>query len=197
MHCFVSMALRLMQIHRILYSGHSSAQLSVANSVRGFSSSHSSKSPMPTLLSRPVASSFSNHAFRGDPHRIPRLFSVPALRHFSSDAGASAIKICNPFFHSLFRYAFEEPRIMCSFLNAILDFKQDQLIQSIEYLPQESPSFYPSSPPSYQLFNLRCHSNRYILQSLHISFFAKQFSGRFSFEMQGGAPQHDKPIRYR
>jgi len=100
------------------------------------------------------------------------LFSVPALRHFSSDAGASAIKICNPFFHSLFRYAFEEPRIMCSFLNAILDFKQDQLIQSIEYLPQESPSFYPRSPPSYQLFNLRCHSNhgRYILVSLQNNF---------------------------
>ncbi len=42
---------------------------------------------------------------------------------------------------------------MCSFLNAILDFKQDQRIQSIEYLPQERPSFH-------QLFDLRCHLNR-------------------------------------
>ena len=76
-----------------------------------------------------------------------------------SDDGASALKICNPCIDAVFRYAFEEPLILCSFLNAALDFEGDQCIDSIEYLSQELPSSDPSSVFRYRFtVDVRCRS---------------------------------------
>jgi hypothetical protein len=87
------------------------------------------------------------------------LSSVAPLRCHGSDDGASVLKICNPCIDAVFRYAFEEPRILCSFLNAALDFEGDQCIDSIEYLSQELPSSDPSSDFSYRFtVDVRCRS---------------------------------------
>jgi hypothetical protein len=81
--------------------------------------------------------------------------------HLSSaaDAGASVLKTCNPCIDAVFRYAFEESHILCSFLNAALDFEGDQCIESIEYLSQELPSSDPSFVFSYRFtVDVRCRS---------------------------------------
>ena len=60
---------------------------------------------------------------------------------------------------AVFRYAFEEPCILCSFLNAALDFEGDQRIDSMEYLPQELPSSDPNSLGSYRFtVDVSCRS---------------------------------------
>ncbi len=87
------------------------------------------------------------------------LSSVDPLRCHGSDDGTSALNICNPCIDSVFRYGFEEPRILCSFLNAVLDFEGDQCIDSIEHLSQELPSSDPSSVFSYRFtVDVRCRS---------------------------------------
>jgi hypothetical protein len=76
-----------------------------------------------------------------------------------ADAAASVLRICNPCIDAVFRYAFEEPHILCSFLNAALDFEGDQCIDSIEYLSQELPSSDPSSVFRYRFtVDVRCRS---------------------------------------
>jgi hypothetical protein len=153
------MALRLMRAFGVSSSGRSTLQLSVANAVRGFVRSPSSKFSPASVRVRPDASLRSLDAFRGGIIETPRLASVASLRQFGSDTSTSALKICNPCIADVFRYAFEEPRILCSFLNSALDFNGDQRIESIEYLPQELPSSDPSSPVSYRFtVVVRCRS---------------------------------------
>ena len=140
-------------------SGRSTLQLSVANAVRGFVRSPSSKFSPASVRVRPDASLRSLDAFRGGIIEIPRLASVASLRQFGSDTSTSALKICNPCIDAVFRYAFEEPRILCSFLNSALDFNGDQRIESIEYLPRELPSSDSSSHASYRFtVDVRCRS---------------------------------------
>jgi hypothetical protein len=87
------------------------------------------------------------------------LSSVAPHSFHGSDTAASALKICNPCIDAVFRYAFEEPYILCSFLNAALEFEGDQSIDWIEYLPQDLPSSDPSSVVSYRFtVDLRCRS---------------------------------------
>ncbi len=87
------------------------------------------------------------------------LSSVAPLRCHGSDDEASALEICNPCIDAVFRYAFEDPRILCSFLNAALDFEGDHCIDSIEHLSQELPSSDPSSDFSYRFtVVVRCRS---------------------------------------
>jgi hypothetical protein len=76
-----------------------------------------------------------------------------------ADAGASVLEICNPCIDAVFRYAFEEAPILCSFLNAALDFEGDQCIDSIEHLSPELPSSDPSSIFRYRFtVDVRCRS---------------------------------------
>ena len=147
-----TMALRLMRAFGVSSSGRSIFQLSVAYAVRGFV-------PSPSVRVRPDASLRSLHAFRGGIITSYRLPYVAPLRHFGSDTSTSALKICNPCIDAVFRYAFEEPRILCSFLNAALDFNGDQCIDSIEYLPQELPSSNPRAEIKYRFtVDVRCRS---------------------------------------
>jgi hypothetical protein len=76
-----------------------------------------------------------------------------------ADDGASVLKICNPCIDAVFRYAFEDPLILCSFLNAALNFEGDRCIDSIDYLSQELPSPDPSSVFRYRFtVDVRCRS---------------------------------------
>jgi predicted transposase/invertase (TIGR01784 family) len=87
------------------------------------------------------------------------LFSVAPPKCHGSETAAIALEICNPCIDAVFRYAFEEPRILCSFLNAALDLKGDRRIDWIEKLPQELPSSDPSSLVGYRFtVDVRCRS---------------------------------------
>jgi hypothetical protein len=85
-------------------------------------------------------------------HFHPRCdFSISAPKH-------SSITIGHPCSDDLFKYAFGNPEVARHFINAMLDFKGDDTIESVTFLDKDLPSEHsPGGPKGYNFtVDLRC-----------------------------------------
>lgn len=72
-----------------------------------------------------------------------------------------AVNISNPCIDSIFQYGFAEPTILSDFLNAVLELKEDESIEDIEYLPKDMTSANPISSLSYHFtVDIRCRTKK-------------------------------------
>jgi hypothetical protein len=103
--------------------------------------------------------SMQSHTFVCSPHILRRhvslhpsssLFAV-SRRLLSDEKRRNTLEIANPCIDGIFQYGFGEPAILSDFLNAALEFKGNQSIETIEYLPKEMPSAIPSPNPKSPL----------------------------------------------
>jgi hypothetical protein len=106
-----------------------------------------SRSPQTPLSMASSSATFSTPYFTSRSVHSQRSANVDSI----SETSSSELDICRPFFHSIFRYAFEDTVIICSFLNTILNLQGDNRFEAFQNLP--SLIHLPSSDPTTDTLN--------------------------------------------
>lgn len=84
---------------------------------------------------------------------------VGQRRFYSSTLKKHSVQISHPCIDGVFQHGFAEPSILSDFLNAVLELKDGQTIEDIQYLPKGMPSADPSSPLGYHFtVDVRCRT---------------------------------------
>lgn len=82
---------------------------------------------------------------------------VNPIRFYSDSSRKKPVRISHPCIDGVFQHGFAEPSILSDFLNAVLNLKNDQTIQDIEYLPRDLPPPNPVSDLGYHFtVDVRC-----------------------------------------